>query len=183
MKNIFISAALLIFTAGFAQENPVDSMEETKVKTMTVEKDGETIETKVKVVTKKEQEVMTNPAQDHLRDADRYLPPTKVTKTIMVDNDNDPFYDNKTKLKYYTFKNVKYAFRADETGFMVTNFDGDKEVIFGKAVRSSLNNYYIVTLDDFAGVGYFDDNGNLIIEYYDSELDVLVSERFDAVPF
>lgn len=183
MKNIFITTALLIFTAGLAQNNPVDKMEETKVKTMMVEKDGEMIETKVKVITKKEQEVMTNPAQKDQRDADRYLPATKVTKTIMIDNDNDPFYDNKTQLKYYSFNDVKYAFKADETGFKLITQDGDNEVVFGNAVRSSMNNYYIVTLDDFAGIGYFDDNGNLVVEYFDRELNVLVTERFDEIPF
>ncbi|NND52306.1 MAG: hypothetical protein HKN54_07860 [Flavobacteriaceae bacterium] len=183
MKNIFITTAFLIFTAGFAQNNPVDKMEETEVKTKMVEKDGEMIETKVKVITKKEQEIMINPAQKDMRDPDQYIPPTKVTKTIMVDNDNDPFYDNKTKLRYYSFNDVKYAFKADETGFKLVTQDGDNEIIFGNAVRSSLNNYYIVSLDDFSGIGYFDDNGNLVVEYYNRDLNVLVSERFDKIPF
>lgn len=183
MKYLLNIAVLLLFTGMYAQENPVDKMQETKVKTMMVEKDGEMIETKVKVITKKEQEVMTNPAQKAQRDADRYLPPTKVSKTILVDNDNDPFYDNKTELKYYSFNNVKYAFKADETGFKVSKIDGEKEIKYGTAIRSSMNNYYIVTLDDFTGVGYFDENGSMIIEYYNTDLNDLVSVRFDEAPF
>ena len=44
-------------------------------------------------------------------------------------------------------------------------------VVYGTAMRSSNRNFYILNMNDYSGVGYFNKDGNFIIEHYDSKTD------------
>lgn len=183
MKYLLNIAVLMLFAGTYAQDKPVDKMQETKVKTVMMEKDGKMVESKVKVVTTKEQTVMTNPEQADQRDADRFLPPVKVSKTIMIDNDNDPFYEAETQLRYYSLDGLKYQFRNSENGFEIAVINGDEEVLLGSAVRSQINSYYFITIENMSGVGYFDEEGNLVVEYFNPESNSIIMKKFEDSAF
>jgi len=55
MKNLIYAFSLLMVTGAYAQDKPVDKVEETKVKTIKVNENGKIVENKIKVTTKKEQ--------------------------------------------------------------------------------------------------------------------------------
>ena len=84
MKKLIIAFSLLMVTGAFAQEKPVDKVKETKVKTIKVKENGTIVEKKVKVTTKKEQEVMTDSSYKGTIDAPRVFPDVKVTKTVSI---------------------------------------------------------------------------------------------------
>merc|ERR1711974_90033 len=88
MKYLIYAFSLLMVTGAYAQEKPVDKVEETKTKTIKVKKDGKVVENKVKVTTSKTQEVMTTPKDSSTINNKRVFPKVKVTKTISEDLDN-----------------------------------------------------------------------------------------------
>ncbi|MFD2823558.1 hypothetical protein ACFS5M_07750 [Lacinutrix iliipiscaria] len=179
MKNLIYIFSLLMFTGLYAQDNnPVDVTEETKVKTIKVAEQGKVVEKKVKVKTLQTQEVKIDPEDRYDLNGNRIETPVKVTKTVMVDNDKDPYYETKTKVTYYKFNDVDYTFIPDEKGFIVTIKKGDSDITFGKARYSVKNMSYIFTTDKFTGVGYFDKHKTFVIEYYDGESDGLVTKEF-----
>ncbi|WP_299228196.1 hypothetical protein [uncultured Psychroserpens sp.] len=177
MKNLIYAFSLLMITGAYAQNKPVDKVEETKVKTIKVEKDGKIVENKIKVTTKKEQEVMTDPNYEGTVNAPRVFPEVKVTKTVSIDNDNDPFYDSKDEIIYFTNNDSKYAFTSNESGFLMSD---DNNKMFATAVRSSNSQYYILDINNYSGVGYFNDEGNFVVEYYNSDTKMLVNEEFKS---
>jgi len=179
MKNLVYIFSLLMCAGIYAQNNnPVDVTDETIVKTVQVKEDGKIIEKKVKVNTVQKQEVKIDPKDRYKLNGYRMDTPVKVTKTVMVDNDGDPQYDTKTKVTYYKFNEVDYAFVPDEKGFIVSVKKGDKRMPFGKARYSARNMSYIVTTDEYTGVGYFDKEKTFVIEYYDGESDGLITKEF-----
>ncbi|OIQ21213.1 hypothetical protein [Lacinutrix sp. MedPE-SW] len=182
MKTLLYTFALLIAGTAFAQDsdNPVDHMETTKVKTEGVKTNGKLKQTKVKVVTKKEQQVMTDPSQSHLRDADQVIAPTKTTKTVSIDNNSDNRYETTNTISYYTYDDVKYSFKSGKNGFVMTTNDGTKDVVYGTARKSSNGQFYLFDSKGYNGVGYFDNNENFVIEYYDTKLNKVVNKSFKS---
>ena len=166
MKKILIGALLLSGLTVFAQEDKVVT---TQVKKQTVVENGEVINKKVKVVTEKRQDVKFDESQKHQLNQDRVPAPVAVTKTIMIDNDKDPFYDKVTKVKFYNMDNKKFAFRADGNSLNIGLMEDGEEKNIGRAVRSKFNNYYVITARDMNGVGYFTKDNDFVIEYYDPE--------------
>ena len=175
MKYLIYIFSLLLITGVYAQDKPVDKVEETKTKTVKVNKDGEIVENKVKVTTSKTQKVMTTPKDSSTINNNRVFPKVKVTKTISVDNDNDPFYDTTDKVIYYTDGNGKYLFTSNKKGFTMRDAESNN---IGYAARSTNNEYYILTMDNYSGVGYFNDEGNFVVEYYNADLEMLVTKEF-----
>ncbi|WP_431134176.1 hypothetical protein [Psychroserpens mesophilus] len=175
MKNLIYAFSLLMVTGAYAQNKPVDKVEETKTKTIKVKKDGEVVENKVKVTTTKEQQVKTKAEKNSTINNDRVFPKVKVTKTVSVDNDNDPFYDSTDKIEYYTNEDGKYLFTSNKKGFTMS--DAQNNTI-GFAARSTNNQYYILNMNNYSGVGYFNNDGNFVVEYYNSDLEMLVNKEF-----
>ncbi|WP_452232197.1 hypothetical protein [Lacinutrix sp. MEBiC02595] len=179
MKNLIYIFSVLMCTGIYAQNNnPVDVTDETEVKIVKVKEDGKIIEKKVKVNTVQKQEVKIDPQDRYKLNGYRIDTPVKVTKTVQVDNDIDPQYDTKTKVTYYKFKDVDYAFVPDEKGFIVSVKKGDENMPFGNARYSARNRSYIVTTEEYTGVGYFDKDKTFVIEYYDGESDGLITKEF-----
>ena len=117
MKNYITTALILVTGLAVSQNKPTDKITTTQTKIVKAKDGNTTYDKKVKVITTKEQEVKLDPKDKGKIDGDRVFTPTKVTKTILVDNDKDPFYDELTKVKYYKHNGNKYAF--EKTGYDV----------------------------------------------------------------
>ncbi|HMC02022.1 MAG TPA: hypothetical protein VKN14_13375 [Flavobacteriaceae bacterium] len=178
MKKLFFIGTFFLVSIAFAQEKPKNVSEETEKKTVTINDGEKVVEKKVKVTTKEEQKIKLDAKDKHQVNQEIVETPTKVTKTIEVDSDNDVFYDTKTEVSYYTFNDQKYTFQKSSKGFNVSlndDIDGD---LFGHAIRASRNNNYLYKSDDYTGIGYFDDQGNFVVEYYDKDSNGLVKKEF-----
>jgi hypothetical protein len=68
-------------------------------------------------------------------------------------------------------------FTSNKKGFTIS--DAERNDI-GFAARSSNNEYYILTLDNYSGVGYFNEAGNFVVEYYNADLEMLVTKEFNT---
>ena len=122
-------------------------------------------------------------SQKHQLNQDRVLAPIAVTKTFMIDNDKDPFYDKVTKVKYYNMGDKKYAFRAEGNSLNMSYIVDEEEVNIGKAIRSQRNNYYVISSKEMNGVGYFTKENDFVLEYYDQESDDTKIVVFEDLKF
>ena len=167
----------LMFASLTAQNT--DKSKTTKKTVLTDTINGKVIKRSVKTVTEKEQEIKLDPADKGKIDGDRVFPPTKVTKTYYIDNDNDPFYDKVLKVRYYERNGKKYAFKSSDNGFSINSIDNAKnESQEGVATKSLSSPYYIIKTTGLNGIGYFDENNNFIIEHFDENTDQLKVIKF-----
>lgn len=178
MKNLILVCILLIGTSIYAQDPVKDKIKETKVKTIKVEENGKIVEKKVKVTTAQEQTVKTKLDKDHYENSTRLETPVKVTKTVSIDNDKDPFYDSKTNFVYYTYKENDYKFSRNKTGFVIMTSNGNEDSIFGNARLTSNKEYYLLSTNEYSGIGYFNVEGDFVVEYYDESLQAMVVKTF-----
>lgn len=182
MKRLFQLLILLLFTGIYAQNDTIDRIEQTTVQTVEKDDKGDGLNSRVKVKTIKEQSIMTNPMQSGELNQDRYLPGVKVTKTISIDSDRDSFYDEKVELTYYEFKGKKYFFSVNDKGFDILS-DPENSSILATAIISSTPNLYLMEIDGLTGFGYFDEQGNLIVDYLDRDDFKVINMKFNKLSF
>lgn len=169
MKTLFYISILLLGTYSFAQTKPVDEMKTTQIKTQTVEEDGKLVTKQVKVVTEKKQEVKTDPSKSGQIDAPMIETPTKVTKTISVNTNNNGRFKALSKITYYTFNDHVYGLQTTNTGYELSRKVNNKNMPYGTARRTQNKDIYVITTKHYSGVGYFNQNNDFIIEYYDKD--------------
>ena len=182
MKNLIYIVSFLMATGVYAQEKkPIDKMEQTTTTKTTVNKNGEKVsENTVKVTTKTEQEIKTVQQAGNTTNGDKVDTPIKVTKTIQIDSDSDPFFDASNKTVYYNYNNDKFTFSSDSNGFMMASAENPS---YGEARKSASNHFYLMTIKGQPGVGYFDSNGNFIVEYYNKDTDAMIMESYEMNKF
>ncbi|WP_142786074.1 hypothetical protein [Changchengzhania lutea] len=172
MKHLLYVFALLIAGNVVAQEKPTEVKEETETKTVKVKDDEKTTERKVKVITRETSEVELDKSQKEKVNQDRVKSSAKVEKLVLVDNDGDSEYDAITKESYFSLNDEKYLFKPTNRGFDINyNTEADEFESFGNALSTKSDGYYIVNGKSHAGIGYFDKEGNFVVEYYNQEAD------------
>ena len=180
MKTLKISVLAIMLTSfAIAQEKKaanVDVEETETVTTSYVKKDGKVMKEEVKTKVKKETPITFEKKTGKLN---REKNPTKVTKTVSINNDWDPFYDEENTVVYYSYDNHYYNFTNDDKGFTVSNMD-DKNNVFrsGRAIQLNNSNNYLITTDNYSGVGYFNAEGNFVVKYYDKTNDDVVEIEY-----
>jgi len=70
-----------------------------------------------------------------------------------------------------------YEVAVDKTGYSIKNTDGKN---LGLLRKTSSDSYLYVTKNKVS-VGYFDNEGNLIIETYDDKNDVMIVDKYLVV--
>lgn len=182
MKTIILALSLLTCSGLIAQEKaPVDKMEATKTTTTTVDKNGEkVILSKVKETTRKEQVIKTQQRGGNTVNGDKIDTPIEVTKTMQIDSAWDPFYDVSVKSKTYDFNGEQMTFSSNDSGFLMSSTD---DASYGEARETSNRHLYLTTTKGHPGVGYFDSNGSFVIEYYNKEQNMMVTEIYKLNEF
>lgn len=178
MKNLIYIVMFLVPTILFAQEKPKNVSEETTTKTIVIDNGKEVVEKKVEVTTREEEQLELDENDKNKVNQDLVSSPSKVTTTVKIDNDMDPFYDTKTESVKYMHLDDAYVFKRKTDGFIVSEFDNNSNMSLGQVYRTSAKNNYLYKSSDYNGVGYFDNNGNFIVEYYDAEKKGMVKKVF-----
>jgi len=78
---------------------------------------------------------------------------------------------------YYSMGGAKYQIQSDKTGYVMTS-PNTKNL---SLLRKTSNNNYIFKNKNKFSVGYFDADGNLILETYDEKTDSVVLEKYTVV--
>lgn len=164
MKHVIYMGLFLMTGILYAQEQPKEVKEEIEVKTVKVKDSEKTTENKVKVVTRETSQVELDENDKNKVNQNRLPSTPKVEKTTYVDEN---ILLNETSFK---MEDGTYVFSPNKTGFeMSQSTQNNQSKNVGKSWASSIKGYYIVDGASHSGIGYFDQNGNFVTEYYNKD--------------
>ena len=163
MKKILLIVSLAAFTAGFAQENKNEKTETVVTKTAVKTDKGTKVATKA--VTQSQQQVIA------LDDSDQNETNQSVVMKPMEVNTSVSYgYDGNR----YQFMNQK-----DEKGYrLMTVKDNASQEEYAIIKPTSQNGYYIMSQNGSSSFGYFNAEGNFVVERYDSKTNSIVSDVY-----
>lgn len=174
MKKIIMVLSLIFITSTiFGQNKNVKG--ETKITTTTI-KDSKGEKTIVKKEEVKEvQEIEFEDANSTKLNKDMKPTPVKVTTTNEVIVDGTTKFIDVDRSSYYELDGTKYEIKTDNNGYVLLN--KNKKSASG-ILRKTSNNNYIFRSKNKVSVGYFDANGNLVLETYDPKTDKMIMEEY-----
>ncbi|TGD59404.1 hypothetical protein [Flavobacterium humi] len=176
MKNLFLCFALTVTAVlGYGQNTNVQSEVKTTVTTVK-DSDGE------KQIVKKEKtnevqhiemkQEKSDPLNKEMKDT-----PVQVTATTEVSVDGVTRVVDVDRSSYYNLNGQKYQVALDKSGYSIFGSTGKKAAI----LRKTSNNNYIFKNKNKTSVGYFDKDGNLVLETYDEKTDKITMEKYDLI--
>lgn len=103
--------------------------------------------------------------------------PVQVTATTEVTVDGVTRTIDVDRSAYYLLNGQKYQIATDKTGYTMTMPDTKRLAL----LRKTSNDSYLYINKNKVSVGYFDKDGNLILETYDDKNDKMTLEKFELV--
>ncbi|WP_339701374.1 hypothetical protein [uncultured Marixanthomonas sp.] len=169
MKKILMVFTLAAFTTGFAQDNKNKNEETETTTTKTYVKFNEGVNQKVDVKTKKVKKTKDQALELKNESADK----TNFTSVM-----KDPKV--KTDVSYgYEGNRYKFINQKDKDGYrLMTVQDQATHKEYAIIKPSSQNGYYIMSQDGEESFGYFNTNGDFVVEKYDAKNDVVVKNIY-----
>lgn len=163
MKKILLIFALAAFTTGFAQEN-VNKKKETVV-TKTAVKDNKGTEVSSKAVSISEKQKIELSASDaNKTNQDVVMSPVKVNSDVTYNYEGNRF---------------KFLNQKDKDGYrLMTVKDNATQEEYAVIKPTSQNGYYIYSQSGKSSFGYFNEEGNFVVESYDPKTDTVVSQIY-----
>ncbi len=178
MKKSILSLILLAFSAClYAQNTNVQSEVKTTVRTVK-DSDGERKIVKTEELDKI-QDVELKDANSKSLNKEMKLGPTQVMSKVQVTVDGVTRYVDVDRSAYYTYNGQRYQVMLDKVGYTIMNPDTKKQL--GILRETSLTNHYIMKAKNKISTGYFDGNGNLIMETYDPKTDTMIIEKAEII--
>lgn len=174
MKLLLLSAIALLFSTTIEAQN---TQTETKTKTTTV-KDSEGTHKTVKTqVIKKEQTVELGKESPNTINIPTIDSPVTVTTTTKITNpDGTTRTVDVDRSSYYESNGKIYKLDLDASGYIITHGDMKPALL-----RKTSTNSYIFKSENKIAIGYFDTQGNLVIEVYDEKLDIVTIEKYSVI--
>lgn len=175
MKAIVITIGALLFTFGIqAQNKNVTEVSRTTTRTVK-DSEGE------KKLIKKEdysatQKIDFEDADSNKLNKEQKMTPVEVTATTqIIDEDGNVRSIDVDRSAIYNYGGNTYQLSLDNSGYTVINNSSKTPAM----LRKTSNGNYIYSTKDRVSFGYFDRDGNLILETYDAKSDKIIYERYD----
>lgn len=174
MKTILLSCMALLATMGIQAQNK--NVTEVQKTTVTTVKDSEGEKKSVKTQDIQEvQNIELQNAESNALNKDMKATPVEVTsKTSITNPDGSTRTVDVDRSSYYTSNGKTYQLSLDPAGYVITAPDKKKLGI----LRATTTNSYIYRGKNQTSVGYFDTNGNLVVETYDDKSDKVTVETY-----
>lgn len=174
MKTIVLGTMALLFSMNIEAQN---KQTETKTTTST-KKDSEGIHKTVKKeVTNEVQKIELGQEKSNTINIPTINSPIDVTKTINITNpDGSTRTVDVDRSAYYESNGNKYKLALDSSGYILT-YGNSKPAL----LRKTSTNSYIFRSESKTAIGYFDINGDLIIEIYDDKSDKVSIEKYRTI--
>jgi hypothetical protein len=177
MKKIAMFTAALLL--GYSTQAQVKNVTDVTKTTTTTIKDSEGVKQAVKEQKIQEvQDVEVEDADSKALNKNIKQTPVQVTSvttvtnpdgsTRTVDVDNSAYYENNGQ---------RYDVRLDAAGYTVNAPGWKKPAV----LRKTSTNSFIYRGKDKVAIGYFDTNGNLVLETYDDKSDKVTIETLTRV--
>ncbi len=163
MRKLILVFALAAFSSAFAQENK--NKEKATVLTKTTVTDNQGTKTSTKAISNTKKQVIALDQSD----------PNKVNQDAVMSSmevDTDVSYG---------FEGNRFQFisQEDKDGYrLMTVRDNAKQEEYAIIKPSSQNGYYILSQDGQSSFGYFNADGNFVVERYDAKRDEVVNDVY-----
>ncbi|MFV5695797.1 hypothetical protein ACM55G_10215 [Flavobacterium sp. LB3P122] len=173
MKTIILGmTAFLLSLTVQAQNQNVKSEVKT---TVTKVKDSEGEKQLIKTQEVKEvQNIELKDANSNVLNKEVKESPIQVTATTAITTDGITKIIDIDRSAYYNLNGKKYQFTTDNSGYTMYLPNSKKAAI----LRRTSNNNYIYKSKNKTSYGYFDANGNLVLESYDDKTDKVTTETY-----
>lgn len=178
MKSIFSTVALFALALSMQAQNT--NVTETTKTTVTTVKDSDGERQVVKEQkTQEAQDIKFKETQgDPLNKEMAATPVQKTTVTQITNPDGSTRTVHVDRSAVYTSPGgQKYTLALDPLGYRVTSSELKKPAI----LRATSTNTYIYRSKDRTSVGYFDTNGDFVLESYDDQSDKVSIEKYTRV--
>lgn len=163
MKKLLMICALAAFTTGFAQENTNKKKETVVTKTTVTDSDG-TVVSKKAVATSVKQKVGLSDKDENKINQEVVMKPIDVNTEVTYSYKGDRF---------------KFLSQKDTEGFrLMTIKDNATQEEYAVIKPTSQNGYYIYSQNGKSSFGYFNEDGNFVVESYDPKADAVVSQIY-----
>lgn len=168
--------AFIFSLSSQAQNQNVKS--EVKTTTTTI-KDSEGEKTLVKKQDVQEvQNIELKDAESNVLNKEMSESPVQVTSVTKITNpDGSTRTVDVDRSSYYMSDNKKYKVNLDAAGYKIIS-DGNKNAAI---LRKTSTNSYIYRTKEKTAIGYFDTDGNLILETYDDKSDKVTVQKYTVV--
>ncbi|HMK05931.1 MAG TPA: hypothetical protein VK476_00265 [Flavobacterium sp.] len=177
MKTLILGMAAFLFSINIqAQNQQVKSEQKT---TTTTVKDSDGSKTSVKKENVQEvQNIELQNANSNELNKDIQASPVEVTSTTRVTNpDGSTRTVDRDRSSYYSYNGRKYKVALDAAGYRMMSDDSKRTGL----LRKTSTNSYIYRSNGQTSIGYFDTNGNLILETYDDKSDKVSTQTYAPV--
>lgn len=176
MKNIILATMLLLFSMNIKAQ--IKNVKET---TLTTTKTVNTPTGQKKYVeienTKEVQKVELGAEKANTLNIPTKDSPTLVTTTTTnINPDGSTRTVDIERSSYYESNGNKFKLEPDPSGYILS--DGSSSA---SLLRKTSTNSYIFKSKDKTAVGYFDINGDLIVEIYDDKSDKVTIQKYRAL--
>ena len=126
---------------------------------------------------KEEQKIELNEAQPNTLNIERKDSPVLVTTTTKITNpDGSTRTVDVDRSSFYEYNGNQYEINLDASGYTMTLGNSKPALL-----RKTSTNSYIYRLKNKISIGYFDTDGNLILESYDEKSDSVIIEKYKVV--
>ena len=173
MKLVLVTAITFLFSMQIEAQN---TQTETKTKTTTVKDSDGTHKTVKTQVIKKDQKVVLGEEKSNTINIPTVNSPVTVTTTTKITNpDGTTRTVDIDRSAYYESNGKIYKLDLDPSGYIITQ--GEMKAL----LRKTSTNSFLFRADNRTAIGYFDTEGNLIVEFYDDKLDIVNIEKYKVI--
>ena len=174
MKNIMTFAFALLLTAGLQAQNT--NVKDVTKKTTTTVKDSDGTRQVVKEEnSKSKQKIELQNADSKALNKDMKDSPIEMMSTTTITN---PDGTTRTvaidRSSAYQFEGKNYMLSLDPSGYVVS----DSENIKIGLLRATTTNSYIYRGPNSISIGYFDVDGNMVLDTYNEDSDQVTTRTF-----
>lgn len=174
MKTLISGTIFFLFSMNIqAQNQNVKSEIKT---TTTIIKDSEGEKTSIKKEDIQElQNIELKDAESNILNKEIMETPVQVTSVTKITNpDGSTRTVDIDRSSFYTSDNKKYKVNLDASGYKIISVHNGSSAI----LRKTSTNSYIYKAKGKTSIGYFDMEGNLILETYDDKSDKVNTQKY-----
>jgi hypothetical protein len=175
-KTVFLTIIILLFSIHIKAQS-TNKQTETKTTTSTIKDSNGEHKTVKKEVTNEVQKIELGKEKSNTVNIPTIDSPINVTTTTKVTNpDGSTRTVDIDRSSYYESNGNKYKLALDASGYILT-YGTSKPAL----LRKTSTNSYIFRSESKTAIGYFDTNGDLIVEIYDDKSDKVTVEKYRAI--
>ncbi len=175
-KTVFLVLLMFLFSIKVVAQN-TNSQTETKTTTSTLKDSNGEHKTVKNEVINKTQKIEYGQVQPNSINIPTIDSPISVTSTTTITNpDGSTRTVDIDRSSYYVSDGSIYKLALDASGYILTNGNFEPSLL-----RKTSTNSYIYKSNNQIAIGYFDLEGNLIIENYDNQSDKVIIKKYGIV--